>query len=69
MNHDPYAARFAVIQLVRWSGVVLSVVGLLAISGRFDWPRPAGHVLFLVGLIAAFFAPALLARHWKSPKP
>ncbi len=69
MNQDPAAARFAIIQLVRWSGVVLSVVGLLAISGKWDWPKPAGYVLFVAGLIDAFFAPTLLARHWKSPKP
>lgn len=69
MNQDPAAARFAIIQLVRWSGVVLAVLGLLAISGRFDLPKPAGYILFLIGLIDAFFAPTLLARHWKSPKP
>ncbi len=69
MNQDPAAARFAVIQLVRWSGVVLSVLGLLVISGRFDLPKPAGYVLFVIGLIDAFFAPSLLARHWKSPPP
>ena len=69
MNHDPAAGRFAIIQLVRWSGVVLAVVGLLAISGRFDWPKPAGYALFLIGLADAFFAPTLLARRWKSPPP
>ena len=69
MNDDPAAARFAVIQLVRWSGVVLSVVGLLAISGKFDWPKPVGYMLFVIGLVDAFFAPTLLARRWKSPPP
>ena len=69
MNQDPAASRFAVIQLVRWSGVVLSVLGLLVITGRFDLPKFIGYGLFLAGLIDAFFAPVLLARHWKSPKP
>lgn len=69
MNQDPAAGRFAIIQLARWSGVVLAVLGLLTISGRFDLPKAAGYVLFLVGLVDAFFAPILLARHWKSPKP
>ncbi|MET0179052.1 MAG: hypothetical protein ABW194_01050 [Novosphingobium sp.] len=72
-ERDPAAARFAVIQLVRLTGVALFVVGLLIQSRRLVWaeglPTELGYVLMVVGLVEVFALPALLARHWRSPRP
>lgn len=59
--------RFIVIQLVRISGVVMVMLGLLVMNGRIDWPREAGFALSAVGLFEALLAPLLLSRKWKTP--
>lgn len=67
---DPAAARFAVLQLVRLSGALLALAGVLIASGKISWlpslPEPAGYALIGAGLIDFFAAPMLLARRWKS---
>lgn len=67
---DPAAARFAVLQLVRLSGALLALAGVLIISGKLVWlpklPEPAGYVLIAAGLADFFVAPLVLARRWKS---
>ncbi len=67
---DPAATRFAVLQLVRLSGVLLAFAGVLIISGNVSWmpklPEALGLVLVLAGLADFFAAPKLLARRWKS---
>lgn len=72
MNRDPARSdsakrRFMVIQAMRWTGLALVIVGLLAINGRFPLPREAGYGLALAGLIDALIVPSILARRWKSP--
>lgn len=67
---DPAAGRFAVMQLVRFSGALLALAGVLVIVGKASWlpqlPEAAGYVLVAVGLIDFYLAPMLLARRWKS---
>ncbi|MES2491877.1 MAG: hypothetical protein V4579_01190 [Pseudomonadota bacterium] len=63
---DPAKARFLAITLVRWAGVGLVVIGLLATTGRIDLPAPVGPVLVLFGLFDALVMPTILARRWKS---
>jgi len=58
--------RFIVIQLVRISGVIMVLVGLLVMNGRIDWPREAGFALAAIGLFEALLAPILLVRKWKT---
>lgn len=69
-GHDPAAARFAVLQLVRLSGALLAFAGVLIISGKVSWlpklPEAIGYVLLGAGLVDFFAAPVLLARRWKS---
>ena len=67
MNDDLAKCRFIAIQDIRWVGVGLAMLGLLAIYRKVDLPEEAGYVLFLVGLFDAMFVPTLLARRWKSP--
>ena len=67
---DPAAARFFVLQLVRLSGALLALAGVLIISGKLAWlpklPEAAGYVLIAAGLAEFFVAPLFLARRWKS---
>lgn len=67
---DPAAARFAVLQLVRFSGALLALAGVLVISGKMSWlpklPEAVGYALVGAGLIDFYVAPMLLARRWKS---
>jgi uncharacterized protein YjeT (DUF2065 family) len=69
-ERDPAAARFAVLQMVRLSGAVLALFGVLIISGKVAWlpklPEAAGYVLVAAGLVDFFVAPMLIARRWKS---
>ena len=69
-ERDPAAARFAVLQLVRLSGALLALVGVLIVAGKVSWlpklPEAAGYVLIGAGLIDFYALPPLLARRWKS---
>ena len=65
---DPAAARFAVIQAVRLSGVVFVTAGILVASGRSPLPDLAGYALLVVGLIDVFVIPPILVRKWRTPE-
>ena len=69
-ERDPAAARFAVLQMVRLSGALLALGGVLIITGKVAWlprlPEAAGYVMIAAGLVDFFVAPLLLARRWKS---
>jgi hypothetical protein len=67
MKRDPAEARFFVLQLVRLSGVLLALGGVVLLSGRFgDFPQIAGYAIVLAGLAEFFAVPPILARRWKS---
>jgi len=68
-GNDPAKSRYMAIQAMRWIGLALVLLGLMAIYGRIDLPRAAGYVLFLAGILAALIGPSVLARRWKSPPP
>ncbi len=63
---DPAKARFIAITLIRWGGVGLVMLGLLATTGGIDLPAPVGPILVLFGLFDALVMPTILARKWKS---
>jgi hypothetical protein len=65
---DPAKARFLVLQALRFTGVVLAILGALIVSGRIDLPREAGLMLILVGAADALFVPIFLARKWKTKR-
>lgn len=64
---DPAKARFIVLQLVRLSGVAMTLFGLLIATKRVDLPVVAGYFLLAVGLFDAFIMPQILVRRWRSP--
>ncbi len=65
MSADPARNRFFAIQACRWVGMVIAILGLLALNGRF-LPRETAYVLVPVGLIGALIAPVFLTRRWRS---
>ncbi len=64
---DPAKARWMAIQMVRWTGLALFILGLLVYAKKIDLPIEAGWVLMAVGLLDALFMPSQLARRWKTP--
>jgi low temperature requirement protein LtrA len=68
VNSDSARTRFFAIQACRWVGMVVAIVGLLALNGRF-LPRATGYVLVPIGLFASMIAPVFLARRWRSRNP
>lgn len=63
---DPAKAKWIAIQAVRWTGVGMFLLGLLAYAGKMPLPKEAGYVLIPLGLFEAFFVPVILARKWKT---
>lgn len=67
-GRDPAKARFVAVQAVRWMGVAMTVTGLLVAERKIAAPVEAGYAIIVIGVLAAFIAPILLARMWKTPK-
>ena len=66
---DPAKSRFIAVQLIRISGVVMALIGLVILRGTTGLPEEAGYVLFGIGLCDCLFVPQILMRRWKSPRP
>jgi len=67
MSRDPAFGRFMVMNAVRFTGVVLVLLGILVVRDRLELPREAGYVLLVVGVIEIFVMPQILARKWRTP--
>ena len=59
--------RWMVIQAARVGGVVMAVLGLLALRQRIALPEAAGYLLLAIGLADVFLVPQVLARKWRTP--
>ncbi len=57
--------RYMVLNILRLSGLAMVLIGIAIHYGRLDLPEILAWPLALFGLFDFFFAPALLARHWK----
>lgn len=68
MSDDRARARFIAIQALRWTGVAMVLIGLLAMNDRIDLPRAAGYILVAVGLFDVLIMPTVLARRWRTPR-
>lgn len=64
---DPARQRFIALQLIRASGAVFALLGLLIVARRVDMPMVAGYAFLAVGFVDLFIVPLLLAKRWKSP--
>lgn len=64
---DPARQRFIAMQLMRASGAVFALLGLLIVARKVDMPIAAGYAFLLVGFVDLFVMPLVLAKRWKSP--
>lgn len=64
--------RFLAMNLVRMSGVVLILIGLLFALDKIAVPQPPRHLiglmLIIIGMIDTFLVPGMLARRWRSQR-
>ena len=69
MTDDPARNRYFAIALLRLSGALLVMFGMVIAAGKFQqMPNWAGIVMIIVGALDFALVPVLLARRWRSPK-
>jgi len=66
MNEDLAKRRFFAMQGLRWAGMVVALLGILAVNGKGPLPQVVGYVFTPVGLVMALVLPGVLARRWRS---
>lgn len=64
---DPARARFFALALIRLSGALMVMFGLLITERRVDLPWILGLVMTVFGFFDVFVMPKLLARRWRTP--
>ena len=57
---------FIIINLVRFSGVALVMLGFAIVRGVIDLPYAVGAVIAVVGFFEVFFLPRFIARRWNA---
>lgn len=67
-EHDPAAGRYAIMQLARFGGMAMVVIGAAMLGGAIQGPREIAIALFIGGAVEFFLVPLMLARRWRSPK-
>ncbi|WP_126172091.1 hypothetical protein [Altericroceibacterium xinjiangense] len=67
VSDDVARNRWLTIQAVRFSGIAMVLAGILIVRQVIDAPPAIGWLLLVPGLAAAFLAPTLLAKRWRSP--
>lgn len=60
------AKRYTVMNLVRLGAIVAVMAGIATAQGLVALPYALGVGIALAGLLAFFFAPALMAKRWKA---
>lgn len=70
MTEDQLARqRLMAMNLIRLSGAVFVIIGILVVNHKIAMPMAAGWVFLAVGLIDFAVIPQVLARRWRSPRP
>ncbi len=61
--------RFLALNLVRFGGAAIVVVGLLCALDKVDIPGAhlIGVLLIVIGMLDFFVMPILLSRRWRTP--
>lgn len=66
---DPARNRFMLIQLARFGGVALAMLGLVLSQRLATTPETVAAVaVILIGLAITALLPRALARRWRSPQ-
>lgn len=63
---DPAKARFIAITLIRMSGAVLVLLGILITERKLNLPWIVGVIFCVIGFFDVFVMPRVLARRWKT---
>jgi hypothetical protein len=57
---------FIIINLVRFSGVALVMLGFAIVRGVIDLPYAVGAIIAVAGFFEVFFLPRFIARRWNA---
>lgn len=57
---------FIIINLVRFSGIALVMLGFAIVRGVIYLPYPVGVVFAVAGFLEVFFLPRFIARRWNA---
>lgn len=69
MNNEQAAKqRLMAMNLIRLSGAVFVVLGILVVNQKLALPTAVGWVLLGFGLIDFLVIPQVLARRWRTPR-
>ena len=63
---DRARTGFIIINMVRFGGVALVMVGFAIVRGIIDLPYAIGAVFAVVGFFEIFFLPRFVARAWNA---
>lgn len=69
MTEAEAKSRFLIINLVRFSAILIVFAGAANIGGKLmsEAAPTLGYVLLILGAIDFFVAPVLLKRKWRTP--
>lgn len=65
---DPAMGRHFSIVAIRFTGVLMILLGILMVRGAIDTGAGIGYVLIAIGLAEFFLVPLFLVRRWRTPK-
>ena len=63
---DRARTGFIIMNLVRFGGVALVMIGFAIVRGVIDLPYAVGAVFAVVGFFEIFFLPRFVARAWNA---
>lgn len=61
-------SRFIALNAMRVGGVVMVLLGIAVSQHKIDLPQWAAYLLIGLGMVEAFFVPAVFSRLWRSER-
>lgn len=65
---EPAMGRHFSIFAIRFTGLLMIMLGILMVRGVIVTADGVGYVLIAIGLVEFFLLPLFLVRRWRSPK-
>ncbi len=65
-GHDPAKKQFFTLQMIRFAGVAMAIVGAGIVAEKIALPQILGYFLLINGLVDVFIIPQILIKKWKS---
>ncbi|MEY2942825.1 MAG: hypothetical protein RLY97_839 [Pseudomonadota bacterium] len=63
---DPAKKRFFTLQMIRFAGVIMAIIGAGIVAEKIALPVLLGYFLLINGLVDVFVIPQILVKKWKS---